>query len=43
MTVRDILNKCIGNTNVYIYGDSITFKHNTPCKEIKLEMKSSND
>lgn len=43
MTVREILFKCNGNMNVYIYDDEYTYKEKVSVKEIKKELKESNN
>lgn len=43
MTVREILAKCSGNMNVYIYNDEYAYKDKVPVKEIKKELRTGND
>ena len=43
MTVRDILRKCSGEMNVYIYDDEYTYYERIPLNEIKKEVKESSN
>lgn len=43
MTVREILIKCSGNMNVYIYDDNYTYRERVAANKVKTESKTGND